>query len=49
MEPTLGQFQADATHIQFISSPVETESALELGEGVLRTMNRLKIERILDF
>lgn len=49
MEPTLGQLQADATHIQFISSPVETESALELGEGVLRTMNRLKMERIFDF
>jgi hypothetical protein len=46
MEPTLGQIQADATHIQFISSPVETESALELGEGVLRTMNRLQIQRL---
>jgi hypothetical protein len=46
MEPTLGQMQADATHIKFITSPVETESALELGEGVLRTMNRLKLERI---
>ena len=48
MEPTLGQIQADATHLRFISSPVETESALELGEGVLKTMNRLKIERIDD-
>ena len=46
MEPTLGQIQADAAHIQFASSMVETESALELGEGVLRTMNRLQIERI---
>ncbi len=46
MEPTLGQIQADATHIQFNSKPIETESALELGEGVLKTMNRLQIERI---
>jgi hypothetical protein len=46
MEPTLGQIQADATHIKFVSSPVETESALELGEGVLKTMNRLHIERV---
>jgi len=46
VEPTLGQLQADATHIQFSSNPVETESALELGEGVLRTMNRLLIKRI---
>lgn len=46
MEPTLGQIPADATHIQFNSKPVETESALELGEGVLKTMNRLRIERI---
>lgn len=48
MEPTLGQIQADAAHLRFISNPVETESALELGEGVLKTMNRLKIERIDD-
>ena len=43
---TLGQVQADATHIKFITSPVETESALEFGEGVLKTMNKLKLERI---
>ena len=48
MEPTLGQTQADAAHIQFTSSPIETESALELGEGVLKTMNRLRIERIAE-
>ncbi len=48
MEPTLGQLQADATHIQFNSKPVETESALELGEGVLKTLNRLRIERISE-
>ncbi len=46
MEPTLGQVQADATHIKFITSPVETESALEFGEGVLKTMNKLRLERI---
>ncbi|MFC1718682.1 transglutaminase family protein [Candidatus Poribacteria bacterium] len=46
MEPTLGQIQADATHIKFVASPVETESALEFGEGVLKTMNKLKLERI---
>lgn len=46
MEPTLGQVQADATHIKFIASPVETESALEFGEGVLKTMNKLQFERI---
>ncbi|MGQ9609282.1 MAG: transglutaminase domain-containing protein [bacterium] len=48
MEPTLGQMQADATHIQFNSKPIETESALELGEGVLKTMNRLQIERVSE-
>ncbi|MGB9597923.1 MAG: transglutaminase-like domain-containing protein, partial [Candidatus Poribacteria bacterium] len=46
MEPTLGQIQADASHIQFSSVQVETESNLELGEGVVRTLNRLTIERI---
>ena len=46
MEPTLGQIQADATHIKFIASPVETESALEFGEGVLKTMNRLRFESV---
>lgn len=46
MEPTLGQIQADATHIKFIASPVETESAMEFGEGVLKTMNKLQLERV---
>lgn len=46
MEPTLGQIQADASHIQFSSVQVETESNLEFGEGVVRTLNRLTIERI---
>jgi hypothetical protein len=48
MEPTLGQLQADATHLKFIASTVETESALEFGEGVLKTLNRLKFERPED-
>ena len=46
MEPTLGQIQADATHIKFIASPVETESAIEFGEGVVKTMNKLKLVRV---
>jgi len=46
MEPTLGQLQADASHLQFNSKPMETESALELGEGVMRTMNRIRITRL---
>lgn len=46
MEPTLGQIQADATHIQLAGGKLESESALEFGEGVLRTLNRLQIERI---
>ena len=46
MEPTLGQIQADATHIQLAGGKLESESALEFGEGVLRTLNRLQIERM---
>ncbi len=45
MEPTLNQIQADASHIQFSSIQVETESNIELGEGVVRTLNKLKIVR----
>ena len=48
LDPTLGQVQADATHIKFIASSVETESALEFGEGVLKTMNKLQLERLED-
>jgi len=47
MEPTLGQIQADATHIQLSGGKLESESALEFGEGVLRTLNRLQIETAL--
>jgi len=46
LDPTLGQTQADATHIKFISSQVETESAIEFGEGVMKTMNKLQLERV---
>jgi len=46
MEPTLGQIQADATHIQLAGGKLESESALEFGEGVLRTLNLLQIEQI---
>jgi hypothetical protein len=45
MEPTLGQIQADASHLMFSSIQIETESNLELGEGVIRTLNKLKIVR----
>ena len=44
MEPTLGQIQADANHIQLAGSTLESDSMLEYGEGVLRTLNRLEIE-----
>ena len=46
MEPTLGQLQADATHIQLAGSTLESDSMLEYGEGVLRTLNQLEIEVI---
>jgi hypothetical protein len=46
MEPTLGQIQADASHIMLSSIQVETESNIELGEGVIRTLNKLNIERV---
>ncbi len=46
MEPTLGQLQADATHIKLTGGMLESEFPLEFGEGVLRTLNQLQIERI---
>lgn len=46
LEPTLGQLQADATHIQLSGGDLESESVLEYGEGVMRTLNRLRIRRI---
>ena len=44
MEPTLGQIQADANHIQLAGSKFESNSMLEFGEGVMRTLNQLEIE-----
>jgi hypothetical protein len=44
MDPTLGGYQADATHIQLAGGKLESDTALEFGEGVLRTLNRLSIE-----
>ena len=46
MEPTLGQIQADANHIQLAGSELESDSMLEFGEGVMRTLNQLEIEVI---
>ena len=46
MEPTLGQIQADANHIQLAGSTLESDSMLEFGEGVMRTLNQLEIEVI---
>ena len=46
MEPTLGQMEADATHIQLSGGTLESESVLEYGEGVMRTLNRLRIREI---
>ena len=44
MDPTLGQPLADATHIQLAGSGLESDSMIEFGEGVLRTLNQLHIE-----
>ena len=44
MEPTLGQIQADANHMQLAGSELESDSMLEFGEGVMRTLNQLEIE-----
>ncbi len=46
MEPTLDQIQADANHIQLAGSELESDSMLEFGEGVMRTLNQLEIEVI---
>ena len=47
MDPTLGQTIADANHLQLVGSTVESDTMLELAEGVFRTVNQLEIE-ILD-
>ena len=46
MEPSLGQIQADANHIQLYGGKIESNSMLEFGEGVMRTLNQLEIEVI---
>lgn len=42
-DPTFGQAPADARRIQFNVGALESNTVLELGEGVLRTLNRLRI------
>ena len=43
MDPTLGQTIADANHIQFGGSTVESDNLMEFAEGVFRTLNQLEI------
>jgi len=43
MDPTLGQTPADARRIQLSGGALESDTALEFGEGILRTLNRLEI------
>jgi len=43
-DPTFGQAQADATHIQLAGSVMESDSMVEMGEGVMRTLNQMEIE-----
>ncbi len=44
MEPTLGQMIADANHIQLAGSNLESDTLIELTEGVSNTLNQLKID-----
>ena len=43
MDPTLGQIVADANHIQFGGSAMESDNLTEFAEGVFRTLNQLEI------
>ena len=43
MDPTLGQGPADARRIQLSGGALESDTALEFGEGILRTLNRLEL------
>ena len=43
LDPTLGQTPADARHIQLSGGALESDTALEFGEGILRTLNRLEL------
>lgn len=43
MDPTLGQVIADANHIQLGGGVLESNTMIEFGRGVLRTLNQLEI------
>ena len=43
MDPALGQNIADATHIQLSGRTVESDTLMEFGEDVFRTLNQLEI------
>ena len=43
MDPTFGQMVADANHIQFGGSRLESDNLMEFAEGVFQTINRLEI------
>ena len=43
MDPTLGQVIADANHIQLGGSVLESNTMVEFGKDVLRTLNQLEI------
>lgn len=43
MDPTLGQTIADANHIQFGGSTMESDNLMEFAAGVFRTINQLEI------
>lgn len=43
MDPTLGQVIADANHIQLGGGVLESNTMVEFGEHVLRTLNQLEI------
>ena len=46
MDPTLGQVIADANHIQLGRSVLESNTMVEFGKDVLRTLNQLEIDVI---
>jgi hypothetical protein len=43
-DPTLDQAPADARRVQLSGGELESETTLELAEGILRTLNRLEME-----
>ncbi|MDA1190354.1 MAG: transglutaminase-like domain-containing protein, partial [Candidatus Poribacteria bacterium] len=48
MDPTLGQFPADARRIQLTGERFESDTALEFGEGILKTLNRLELRSVQE-